>query len=297
MKISGFTFVKNAVKFDYPIIESIKSMLPIVDELIINIGLPDDDGTLSLIKKNIKSSKLKIIKTEWNPKFTYKSRILSQQTNIALYQCKGDWCIYLQADEVIHEKDYDKILYAMKKNLNTPEVEGLLFDYIHFFGSYKTYVNSYHWYQKEIRIIRNFKGITSWKDAQSFRLDGKKLKVKETGANIFHYGWVRPPEIMIRKKQYHDSLHHGNKIFTTDKKKYDIFFEFVNQLDPFMISYFTDTHPKVMKKRINSWKYEFDKTKSRHKLSKRDIRYRLSDIFYKITGLKIGEYKNYKLIK
>jgi len=295
VKVSGFTFVKGAVKFYYPVVESIKSMLPICDEVIVNVGLPDD-GTLKLIK-GIKSKKIKIIRTEWDPKFQYKSRILSQQTNIAMYQCKGDWCLYLQADEVLHEEDYDRIYKSMEQNLGDESVEGLLFDYIHFFGSYKTYVKSYHWYQKEIRIIRNRLGITSWKDAQSFRLDGRKLRVKETGGRIFHYGWVRPPEVMIAKKQYHDSLHHGDKVFTDEKDRYNIYFEFVDQIDPFMIGEFKGSHPKVMNKRIREWKYIFYKKKSNHKLTFKDLRYRISDIFANITGIRVGEYKNYKLLK
>ena len=103
MKISGFTFVKDAVKFSFPVVESIKSMLPICDEVIVNVGLPDTDGTLKHIRKNAKDKKIKIITTEWDPLFNVKGRILAQQTNIALYQCKGDWCLYLQADEVLHD--------------------------------------------------------------------------------------------------------------------------------------------------------------------------------------------------
>jgi len=86
MKISGFTFAKGAMKFEYPIVESIKSMLPICDEVIVNIGLPDDDGTLKAIK-GIKNKKIKIITTPWDPKFKVKGRILAQQTNITLSQC------------------------------------------------------------------------------------------------------------------------------------------------------------------------------------------------------------------
>ncbi len=297
MKVSGFTFIKNGVRFYYPFIESLKSMLPLVDELIVNIGLPDDDGTENMIKKKIKDKKLKIIKSKWDPEFKVKSRILAQQTNIALYQCSGDWCLYLQGDEVLHEDDYDKIYESMKRNLNDNRVEGLLFNYIHFFGSYKTYVRSYHWYRKEIRIIRNHIGITSFKDAQSFRLDCKKLRVKESGGRVFHYGWVRPPEAMIAKKQFHDSLHHGDKVYNEEKEKYNIYFEFVNQIDPYMIDYFKGSHPSVMKERIKEWKYVFDKKMSKHKLSKRDIRYRISDWFANLTGIRVGEYKNYKLLK
>lgn len=297
MKVSGFTFVKDAVKFCYPVVESIKSMLPLCDEVIINIGLPDTDGTQVYIKKNIKSEKLKFIKTRWDPRFKKKSRILAQQTNIAFYQCTGDWCLYLQADEVLHEKDYSVIRKCMKENLNDHRVEGLLFKYIHFFGSYKTFVDSYHWYQREIRIIRNHQGITSWKDAQSFRVDGRKLHVKQCNAQVFHYGWVRPPEAMIAKKQYHDSLHHGDKVYTTENEKYNIFFEFVNQIDPFFIKTYKGTHARVMKQAVRRWKYVFDKKKSQHRVSSRDRRYRLMNFIAKITGLRIGEYRNFRLIK
>ena len=296
MKISGFTFVKDAVKFCFPIIESIQSMLPICDEVIVNVGLPDTDGTLKLIKKNIKSKKLIITTTKWDPLFKVKGRILAQQTNIALYQCTGDWCLYLQADEVLHEKDYDNIIKCMKDNLDNERIEGLIFNYTHFFGSYKTYVNAYHWYQREIRIVRNHIGVTSWRSAQSFRLDGRKLHVKQCPAGIFHYGWVRPPEAMIAKRQYHDSLHHGNKVYTTEKKKYDIYFEFINQIDPFFIGEYKGTHPSVMSKKIKEWKYEFDKSKSRHKVAKRDIKYRIMNTIDRIFGIRIGEYKNFKLL-
>jgi len=297
MKISGFTFVKDAVRFYFPIVECIKSMLPICDEVIVNVGMPDTDKTLKHIKKHIKDRKVKIIKTEWNPNFKVKGRILAQQTNIALYQCTGDWCLYLQGDEVLHENDYENIIKCAKNNLNDKRVEGLIFNYIHFFGSYKTYVNAYHWYQREIRIIRNHTGVTSWRSAQSFRIDGRKLNVKQCPARIFHYGWVRPPEAMLAKKQYHDSLHHGNKVFHEEKAKYNIYFEFINQIDPFFIGEYKGTHPKVMSEKIRSWKYEFDKSKSEHKVTGRDIRFRLMNIIDRTTGIRIGEYKNFKIIK
>ncbi len=297
MKVSGFTFVKDAVRFFYPIVESIRSMLPLCDEVIVNVGLPDTDGTLKLIQKNIKNKKVRIIKTEWDPLFKVKGRILAQQTNIPLYQCRGDWCLYLQADEVIHEDDHKTILRSMKDNLDDKKVEGLIFNYIHFFGSYNTYVRSYHWYRREVRIIRNHMGSTSWRSAQSFRVDARKLQVKQCPARIFHYGWVRPPEAMIAKKQYHDSLHHGDKVFTEEKENYDMYFEFTNQIDPFVIAEFNQSQPCVMADKVKQWKYIFDKSRSRHKLSAKEIRYRASDIFARLTGIRIGEYKNFKLLK
>lgn len=287
MGVSGFTFVKDAVNFYFPVVESISSMLPICDEVIVNVGLPDRDGTVPLIEE-IKDRKIKIITTKWDPLLNLGGRIFAQQTNIALYRCIGDWCLYLQADEVLHEEDYEKILVAMEQNLDDDQVEGLLFDYIHFFGDYKTYIKSYHWYRKEVRIIRNHLGITSWRDAQGFRLDGRKLKVKETGARVFHYGWVRPANVMIEKKRYQDKLHHGK----VDDKKYQCF-EFHSHLAPFLLGDYIGSHPKVMENRVREWRYKFDPSMSNHRLTLSDIRCRLSQIFARLTGIHIGEYKNY----
>ncbi len=292
MKVSGFTFVKDAEKYDFPVIESIKSMLPLCDEVIINVGV-SEDNTLNIIR-SIDDRKIKIIETTWDKKFNVKSRILAQQTNIPLYKCSGDWCLYLQADEVLNEQDYEKIIACMEENLEDERVEGLLFKYNHLYGSYKTFINSYHWYRKEIRIIKNHLGIQSWRDAQGFRVDGKKLHVKECPAEIYHYGWVRDPYKMGNKKQYHASLHHGSK--SPENVLNDRFY-YEDHIDPYLIDEFKSVHPAVMKERIDDWQHNYDRERHNYKLTKKDIRHRITDVISRLTGIKVGEYRNYKLIK
>lgn len=293
--------MKDGTRFGFPFVESINSILPIVDEFIVNVG-KSDDSTLELIK-SIDSPKIKIIESEWDPNLKTKGKILAQQTNIALAHCKGDWCFYLQADEVVHEKDLDKIVNAMKTYLPNEQVEGLLFHWLHFYGDYEHYVRSYHWYQQEIRIIRNRIGIKSWSSAQGFRRNGQKLKVKDTDAYIHHYGWVRPPEAMAEKKRYHDSLHHGNKWSKEYRKKE---FDYLVHIDPYMLEEFKGTHPEVMREKAENWKWKLDLprtravqglTKSTHKLTFKDIRYRISDFIARHTGWRIGEYRNFILLK
>lgn len=291
MKVSGFTFVKDAVKYDFPLVESLKSMMPLCDEIFVNVGVSEDD-TLEIVK-SIKDSKIKIIETEWDEKFKYKKRILSQQTNIPLYKCRGDWCLYLQADEVLHEKDYDMIISCMEENLDNKRVQGILFDYYHLYGSYDTYVRSFHWYRKEIRIIRNRLGIQSWKDAQGFRADGKKLRVKACPAHVYHYGWVRDPHKMEIKKRYQRILYHGGND-NTDLPDGRFYYE--KDIDPHMVSEFNESHPAVMKERIDKWKYKFEPEKFSYKPSLKDIRCRVTDFIDRVTGLKIGEYRNYRVI-
>ena len=49
MKVSGFTFIRNAIKYDYPIVEAIQSILPLCDEVVVAVGNSEDD-TLALIQ-------------------------------------------------------------------------------------------------------------------------------------------------------------------------------------------------------------------------------------------------------
>lgn len=169
MKVSGFTMVRNADRLYFPMKESIQSVLPLVDEFVIALGEGDDgDDTLAIINE-INSEKIIVYPRIWSEESFKESRIFAEETNFALSKCKGEWCIYIQADEVIHEDDYNKIQVGMEKHRNNPEIDGLLFNYLHFWGDYNHFLPFHGWYKHEIRIIKNNRGIYSYKDAQSFR--------------------------------------------------------------------------------------------------------------------------------
>ncbi len=288
MKVSGFTFIKNAVKYDFPLIESINSILPICDEFIIVHG-DSDDNTKDLIS-TINSTKIKVFNTVWDPELKTGGMILAQQTNIALSKTTGDWCFYIQADEVVHENDLPKIQTAMHTHFNNDKVEGLLFKYLHFYGSYNYIATSRQWYRNEIRIVRNNLGIQSFQDAQGFRLKDKKLNVKPIDAHIFHYGWARPPQSMQKKMKYFHSLWH-NKDWIDENLSNETEYDF-SGMDS--LELFKGTHPEVMKKRISENKIQFNP--SNHKIKKGIKRFVL-DLVEKMTDYRIGEYKNYKIIE
>src|SRR5688572_24978219 len=178
MKVSGFTFVKNAVQFSYPIVEAITSILPVCDEFIVSVG-DCEDGTLELIQ-SINSPKIKIIRSVWDNSLREGGKVLAVETNKALDAISpdSDWAFYIQGDEVVHEKYLDTIKQEMLRWKDKPEVEGLLFKYLHFYGTYDFVADSRGWYRHEIRIIRNDKAIRSFKDAQGFRKNDRKLNVK-----------------------------------------------------------------------------------------------------------------------
>ena len=50
MSISAFTFIKNGQILGYPFVHSIKSILPIVEEFVVNVGESEDD-TLKIIEE------------------------------------------------------------------------------------------------------------------------------------------------------------------------------------------------------------------------------------------------------
>ncbi len=199
MRISGFTFARNATKLDYPFREALLSILPVVDELVVNLipGDPDDD-TRGLVE-SIDDPRIRIVETStWDRSIG--PRVYADLTNVALERCTGDWCLYVQADEVVHEDDLPTIRRRCEELLDDRRVEGMLFDYLHFFGDYEHYQGGHGWYQKEIRLIRNGIGIHSARDAQSFRFpDERRITVAPAHARIFHYGWVHHPRYMQAK--------------------------------------------------------------------------------------------------
>ena len=293
MKISGFSFVRNAIKLYYPVVESIRSVLPLVDEFVIACG-DSDDGTTELIR-SIGDPKIKIIETVWDSKYFVHGAVNAIQTNIALDACSGDWCFYLQADEVIHEKYLPIVREKMNRYLSIEKIEGLLFNYVHFYGSYDLYQTAHNWYAREIRIIRNGNGVRSWESAQGFRINGRKLHVVAADAEIYHYGWVRPPVHMMKKQIALSSVHHDEYWVQKHYPDAGAAFDYGSLKT---CRRFKGTHPEVMKKRIHALNWAVKPGKSNKKDHKHDLlRIRLlTFIENNILHRKIGEYRNYVLI-
>ncbi len=258
MKISGFSFVRNGAKLYYPVVESIKSMLPVCDEFVIAVGQGDDDDQTRNQIAAIGDPKIKIIDTVWEEKYFKKGVINAMQTDIAQQACSGDWLFYLQADEVVHEKYLPVIQKRCEELLNVRDVEGLLFRYKHFWGDYNHFHGGHGWYPNEIRIIRNLPDVHSWQSAQSFRhfnpyenprqeSGTSKLRVARVDAEIYHYGWVRPPHLMQNKRKALDSVHWGSNKAEEYYDKAPKYFDY-GPLD--RLENFNETHPAVMKERI-----------------------------------------------
>lgn len=292
MKVAGFTFIRNAIKFDFPVVESILSVLPLCDEFFIAVG-DSEDNTRELVMK-LSPEKIRIVDTVWDPGLQSGGEVYADETNKAFDSIPGlfDWCFYIQGDEVIHEKFIPEIRKAMLQNLRNKEVEGLLLSFRHFYGTYDYVGDSRRWYRNEIRVIRNDKSIRSYRDAQGFRKNGKKLNVVPVDAEVFHYGWVRHPRYMQEKieavKVFYQGISNEEARKISEKEE----FNYSQKYDA--LSRFEGTHPALMKERIErlNWQVDVDLNKQNLKL-----RYRILYWFEKLTGIRLFEYRNYRLVR
>ncbi len=307
---------KNVGKLYYPVRESVESILPLVDEFVFALGDCDEDDTTREQLSAIRSNKLKLIETKWDIEKYPRGMEHAHQTDKAKENCTGDWLFYLQADEVIHEKYLDTIENRCRQLLDDRDIEGLLFNYVHFWGDYDHYNNAHGWYPEEIRIVRNLPDIHSWISAQSFRripgFDGisyrskegaHKLRVARVDAEVYHYGWVRPPEYMKKKTRAININHRGREAVDAQEaemKKRSIEFEY-GPLDRYPV--FKGSHPKVMEEKIRQfdWKDQMQYTGKKrpntviHKHEK--LKYRLVTFFERLLRRPLFRNRNYILRK
>ena len=285
MKVSAFTFIKNGEILGYPFIQSIKSILPIVDEFVINVG-SGEDNTLEVIQA-INDPKIRIIQSCWNDNMKNRGYVYGQQKMVAQFNCTGDWAFYIEGDEIYHENDLDRIYMSMKENLDNPEVEALIFDFYHFYGNANSYLDSPGWYRSEARIIKN--SLRTYAPDGLFWLvldsnkTGRYPKAKHTGAKCYHYGWVRS-EAQMNLKSKKVQKYWGGEANKIDYSK----------MDQSIIKEFKGSHPKIIQDWIPN-DIELFTVDPSYKLTKKQKKHRIMIIFEKLFGLELSK-KHYKLV-
>ena len=285
MFVSAFTFIKNGQILGYPFLQSINSILSIVDEFVINVG-ESEDSTLQLIQ-SIKNPKIRIIQSCWNEKMTDRGYVYGQQKMVAQFNCRGDWAFYIECDEIYHEDDLRKIKKSMESHLNDENVEALVFDFYHFYGNANSYLDSPGWYRSEARIIKN--SLRTYAPDGLFWLvldsnkKGRYPKAKHTGATCYHYGWVRSEAEMNLK------VSKVKKYWNSPIEKIDY-----SQMDQLIIKEFKGTHPKVINDWIDNQKGIF-KTDPTYKLTKKQKKHRIKIKLEKYLNLDLSK-KHFKLV-
>jgi hypothetical protein len=291
LKVVGFTFIRNAIKYDYPVEEAIRSILPLCDEVIVNVGDSEDD-TEQLVTR-IDPKKIKIFHSTWDRTLMEGGRVLAAETDKAYCRIPidTDWCFYIQADEVVHEKYYPAIREAMVRFKDDQNVEGLLFKYLHFYGSYDYVGDTRKWYNHEIRIIRKDESIHSYRDAQGFRKNDRKLNVADIDAYIYHYGWVRHPQHQMKKVLGFEKLYERGNMNNRISKEQTDDFDY-SEIDS--LTKFSDTHPAVMHERIakKNWTFEHDISRKNFTFKGRVLHW-----IENVTGKRLFDYRNYNIIR
>lgn len=290
MKVSGFTFLRNGEMLNYPFVASIRSILPLVDEMVVALG-PCADRTPELLRA-IGDPKIRIIETTWNerirPDVSIQGFVYGQQKSIALFNCTGDWAFYLEGDEVVHEDDLPRIRAAMERHLENPAVEALVFDYLHFYGDPATYAWSPGWYRTAPRIIRNT--IPCWAPKGLFFIvledqkRGRYPRAAHCGARIFHYGWARGGErIQANKDQI-------EKYWGKVSRKIDM-----GEIDPRVLRRFTGTHPRVVRDWLPQAGRDF-RPNPGHRLTPKEKKHRWMLLFERLTGADLSK-KHYRRVR
>jgi glycosyltransferase involved in cell wall biosynthesis len=297
--ISGFTYIRNGFTFGYPFLESMQSLLPLVDELVVAVG-NSTDGTREAVAA-LHPTKIKIIDTVWDDNLREGGKIFAQQANIALDNCKGKWAFHIQADELIHEQDSVNIKHAIAAADKHENIEGILFDFLNFYGGYYHIGATRKWHRREVRIVRNIPQIRSYRDSQGFRMydnveawkngsKGRSLKVLYAPIPYFHYSYARKPQLMQKKNNYFNSFWHDDKwLNENNSKKQEYDYSIVDAVKPF-----TGTHPALMQKLVAAQDWEFSYNPKKAKFSIKD---KLLFVVENLTGWRIGEYKNYKVVQ
>jgi len=286
--LSGFTIVRNAVRLDFPIVPAIRSLLEVCDEVVVNVGRSDDE-TRDVVA-GIGDPRIRILDTEWD--FSHKDRVLSIETQRAMDACRGSWGIYVQADEVLHESGARRLRELVAEWDDDARVEGVLVDYLHFYGGFDTVATSRRWYRREVRCVRLARDIRSHGDGQGFRVgpQARRIRARASGAVMFHYGWARPAKAIHEK-------HEAIKVIwprsreRTEREQARGFLEWMPLLKPF-----TGEHPRVAREWVAGRAHDPDRVIGARRFKPEHLRFYASDWIERLTGARLFEFRNYQLV-
>jgi hypothetical protein len=286
--LSGFTLVRNAVKLDFPIVPAIQSVLEVCDEVVVNVGKSEDE-TRDVVA-SIRDPRVRILDTEWD--FTKKNLMLSIETQRAMDACRGDWGIYIQADEVLHEKGAHVLKEKIAEWDTDARVEGLLVKYLHFYGGFDRIATSRRWYRREVRCIRLGRDIRPYQGAQGFRVgpELRRIRARSTDAVMFHYGWARPASAIKEKHEISKTIYPWSKEHSARAQERD-HLEWLPLLKPYRGS-----HPRAAQEWVRERMVDADRRIGPRRLRPEHLRLYVSDWIERITGERIFEFRNYKLV-
>jgi hypothetical protein len=286
VNVSGFTIVRNAIKLDFPVEASIRSILPICSEVVVNVGHSEDE-TLELVR-SINDPKIRILETEWD--MTRRNTVLGLETHRAMRACTHPWGVYIQADEVLHERGIEELAASIQAADPDPRVEGLLVRYVHFYGGFDTVATHRRWYRREVRVVRlpAELDIRPYQGAQGFRVgpNHRRIRARLTGAEMFHYGWARPAQALREKRELGRTMYPWRNA--------DVTLPLLAWMPG--LRRFQGTHPEVARYWIEARSFDPERVIAPRKFRWRFIRYYISTAIERLTGVRVFEFRNYEIV-
>ena len=288
--LSGFSIVRNAIKLDFPIVPAIRSLLEVCDEVVVNVGKSEDD-TRDLVA-SIKDPRVRILDTEWD--LTKKNLMLSIETQRAMDACKGPWGIYIQADEVLHERGAHMLKDAIARWDRDERVEALLVKYLHFYGGFDQVATSRRWYRREVRCVRlgSGRGIHPYQGAQGFRVgpEDRKIRARPTGAEMFHYGWARPAAAIREKYEASKVIYPWSRA-QSEREQARGHLEWIPLLRPFR-----GDHPAAARDWVAARAHDPERVIGPRVFKPEHLRFYISDWIERLTGARVFEFRNYVVV-
>ncbi len=286
VKVSGFTIVRNAIKLDFPVVASIRSILPICDEVVVNVGRSEDE-TLDLVR-SIGDPKIRILETEWD--MTRRNTVLGHETHRAMRACANPWGVYIQADEVLHERGAEELAAAIQSANGDRRIEGLLVRYLHFYGGFETVATHRRWYRREVRAVRLAPelDIRPYQGAQGFRVGPtyRRIRARLTGAEMFHYGWARPAHALQEKRELGRTMYPWRDA--------DASLPLLAWMPG--LKRFGETHPAVAREWIEARNFDPERVIGPRRFRWRFLRYYISTAIERLTGARVFEFRNYEIV-
>jgi hypothetical protein len=219
-----------------------------------------------------------------------RNTVLGLETQRAMRACTHPWGVYIQADEVLHERGAAELAQAIQRYDSDDRVEGLLVRYIHFYGGFDTIATHRRWYRREVRAVRLAPelDIRPYQGAQGFRVgpDHRKIRARLTNAEMFHYGWARPSQALKEKRELGRTMYPWRN---------------ADDSQPLLawipgIRTFTGQHPAVARKWIENRRHDPERVIEPRRFRWGFIRYYISGAIERLTGVRVFEFRNYKIV-
>ena len=193
---AGFTIVRNAIKLDFPVEASIRSLLPVCDEVVVNVGRSEDE-TLALVR-SIRDPKIRIVETEWDMTRRNTAPASRRPGDARVPPSLGD----LHPGDELHERGAAALAAAIQRYDGDRRASCWCATSIS--TGLRHHRTHRRWYRREVRAVRLDPSldIRPYQGAQGFRVGPRKIRARLTTAEMFHYGWARPAQALREKRSW-----------------------------------------------------------------------------------------------